>query len=111
MTTNDDGPERSDDARLRAAMVELRARDEARAPGFEPSWAAARAKVGNRTTRKRPVWIAPVVALGGATALAAAAALALALNSVDWSGAGPVVVGVVEPEPLAFLLERPGGAP
>lgn len=90
------------DEALRAAFAELRARDEATAPAFASLW--------GRPSRPARSWLWWAVPLG--------AALAAVVLLVVWLGLPvpqkpPRLVGVREPEPLAFLLVRPspGGAP
>ena len=93
--------------RLGALGAELRPADAARAPAFDHTWAAAEALARRRrSARRRQV----VLVLAGTTVLAAAAAIALAVI-VPAAGPASVLPGIVDPEPLGFLLARPGGAP
>lgn len=110
--------EEREDARLRALFEDLRRADEERAPGFERTAARARA----RGRRGSSVWLW-VGAGGGAVAMAAVVLLAVNVAVLSRGGEDPAVAapqrasavggmvlrGVEEPEPLAFLLERPGG--
>jgi type VI protein secretion system component VasF len=97
---NSDAPRDDSEQRVRRAFEELRALDREIAPPFASLWgrpAAAR--------RRLPWW-----ALWVAAAAAGVVLVWLIKLGVPRPGSSyPELVGVHEPEPLAFLLERPGG--
>ena len=93
------------DEALRAAFGELRARDEATAPPFASLW--------GRPARPARSWLWWAMPLGAALAAVVLLVVWLGLPAPRPPGPPPRLVGVREPEPLAFLLVRPssGGAP
>jgi hypothetical protein len=95
------------DTKLRSAFAELRAHDQSTAPPFASVWGRPA-----RPRRSALLWMVPL----GATA--AALLVWLAIGPVappappPTAASTPELVGIRDPEPLAFLLERPaGGAP
>lgn len=104
MTTDDR------EEKLKTAFEELRAHDQASAPPFASVWGRPA-----RARRSPLLWLVPL----GATTAALLVWLAIgpiappspSPPSVK-DAAAPVLAGVRDPEPLAFLLERPrGGTP
>jgi hypothetical protein len=94
------------ETRVRATFEELRAHDQATAPPFASLW-------GRPAAARRSLlwWAVPL----GAAAAAVLVVLAIGLDvapPADRTAAPPAeLVGVHDPEPLAFLLERPRGGP
>lgn len=98
--------EREAEDRVRAIFEELRAEDRAAAPPFASLW-------GRPAAARRRVlwWLVPI----GAAAASVLLVLAIGIGTLQppspptTAAAAPELVGVREPEPLAFLLERPRG--
>jgi hypothetical protein len=98
--------EEDDDGRdLRRGMAGLRERDAARMPAFERTWSTSRARVGGKAGRRTRL----AFVLAGAAVIAGLTVAVVHLASIVPGRQGPV--SLVDPEPLAFLLDRPGGAP
>ncbi len=98
--------ERETEGRVQVAFEELRAEDQAAAPPFASLW-------GRPTAARRSLfwWLVPI----GVAAASVLVVVAIGIGSLQQSPApttaapAPELVGVREPEPLAFLLERPRG--
>ena len=102
----------SEDEKLRELGRELERADQASAPPFDDIWRAARL----RARAPKRSWLRPalIVGFGGAALATTAAGVALVVSIVETGGAAEpsaVASAQIEYEPLAFLLERPGGEP
>lgn len=94
------------EGRVRAAFEELRAEDQTAAPPFASLW-------GRPAAARRSLfwWLVPI----GAAAASVLVVVAIGIGSLQppppptTAAPAPELVGVREPEPLAFLLERPRG--
>ncbi|UJR85700.1 hypothetical protein [Sandaracinus amylolyticus] len=86
---------------IEKSFAALRAEDARRAPGFDVTWDAARARAARLPRR------GAVIASGLALA---AAAIVVIVAMRDGPRIEPLAVSIEDPAPLAFLRERPRGS-